>query len=627
MEIGWKFPLNNDGPITGISEAGVETFNGTPYKSLAREICQNSLDAAKDESKPVRVEFSILNHQSHELDKREELSDAFKKCSEFWDQQKDKKTRNFFQKAYALINKDTIRVLKISDFNTTGLDGSDKQLNSNWCNLVKSSGVSDKGGSAGGSFGIGKSAPFVCSDFRSVIYSTLDHKGVKASQGVSRLVSFNTVDGITQGIGYYGNKDKNQPIKNEYILDKGSERQESGTDIYILGFRDGERWKQEIIAAILEGFLVAIWKGFLEVVIDDVLISKDTIGNVISKYGDEIDSFTKNYYRVLTSDNTKMIEWNFEKLGNVVLYLDIHEDFHRKVCVTRASGMKIFDKDRISGYIPFAGVLILEGHDANKFFRSMETPQHDKWEYERHEDSKLAKNRLSILTKAIKEHVLNLQMDTQQDEMDVEGIGEYLPDEIVGEKEDKDKREELSNRVKRIDIKRVDLTKKTKVMGEGNNYGEDGFMDVYGEDMPGGTNEGIINGSGDGKASGGTGKPGEFKEGLDKSIIIEKPVEIKPMEIRLFCSNKSLGEYTLRFKTPKNLKNAYVKVMIAGEQGGVDAIIKSACISDNGKRGLVVKEGKIIVDKLIKDISNKFQFIIDYDNYCSMEVKVYGFEV
>lgn len=42
----WNFPSNNYGQIFGIADSGIETFKGTPIKSLAREICQNSLDAA-----------------------------------------------------------------------------------------------------------------------------------------------------------------------------------------------------------------------------------------------------------------------------------------------------------------------------------------------------------------------------------------------------------------------------------------------------------------------------------------------------------------------------------------------------------------------------------------------------
>ena len=52
----WYFPSNDHGENKGINDSGVATFRGTPLKSLAREICQNSLDAATD--KTVRVDFS-----------------------------------------------------------------------------------------------------------------------------------------------------------------------------------------------------------------------------------------------------------------------------------------------------------------------------------------------------------------------------------------------------------------------------------------------------------------------------------------------------------------------------------------------------------------------------------------
>ena len=58
----WNFPSNNFGQIFGIADSGVETFKGTPIKSLAREICQNSLDAALENenllvsnSKPLKL--------------------------------------------------------------------------------------------------------------------------------------------------------------------------------------------------------------------------------------------------------------------------------------------------------------------------------------------------------------------------------------------------------------------------------------------------------------------------------------------------------------------------------------------------------------------------------------------
>ena len=56
----WEFPSNNNGQIYGIGDSGVETFLGTPIRSLAREICQNSLDATLENGKPAHVSFSTF---------------------------------------------------------------------------------------------------------------------------------------------------------------------------------------------------------------------------------------------------------------------------------------------------------------------------------------------------------------------------------------------------------------------------------------------------------------------------------------------------------------------------------------------------------------------------------------
>ena len=51
MSLEWNFPSSLYGVVNGISDAGIETFNGSVYKSLAREICQNSMDARLDYTK------------------------------------------------------------------------------------------------------------------------------------------------------------------------------------------------------------------------------------------------------------------------------------------------------------------------------------------------------------------------------------------------------------------------------------------------------------------------------------------------------------------------------------------------------------------------------------------------
>ena len=63
----WIFPSNNYGIVTGIGEASIETFKGSPYRSLSREICQNSMDARFDKNKPVVIEFSCFSIENREI--------------------------------------------------------------------------------------------------------------------------------------------------------------------------------------------------------------------------------------------------------------------------------------------------------------------------------------------------------------------------------------------------------------------------------------------------------------------------------------------------------------------------------------------------------------------------------
>ena len=185
----WNFPSNNKGDIIGIGHSGIETYQGTPLKSLAREICQNSLDAAL-EGKTVEIEFMPFVLDTDEFPDAESLEKAFKASLKFWSVQSVRKATDFFERALKMIECGSVPFLRISDFNTTGLLGSKDEYNTPWCNLTKSSGASDKAGTSGGSFGIGKFAPFACSEFRTVFYSTLDIENVTAFQGISRITSF-----------------------------------------------------------------------------------------------------------------------------------------------------------------------------------------------------------------------------------------------------------------------------------------------------------------------------------------------------------------------------------------------------------------------------------------------------
>ena len=174
--LGWSFSSYLNGEVKGLQDPGQNFFNGSYIKSLAREIAQNSLDAV-EKGKPAMIEFSSFSIDKHQVPNYDELIDAFTKVKHTWRNQKDPKTSKFVEQGIEVLSSNTIRCLRISDFNTSGLTGINEAWGGNWNSLVKSSGASDKSSTSGGSFGIGKFATFVFSDIITVYYSTLNKDG------------------------------------------------------------------------------------------------------------------------------------------------------------------------------------------------------------------------------------------------------------------------------------------------------------------------------------------------------------------------------------------------------------------------------------------------------------------
>ena len=227
----WVFPPNNNAVINGINDAGIATFASTMYDSLVRESIQNSLDAKADWADgPVEVHFTQENIPRNKIPGYESLSEALKKCEVV--ESNNELTRNFFKTAYETLDFNSINVLKISDYNTTGLKGSSSgKSGTAWSRLVKESGTNDKDGVAGGSFGIGKSAYFACSRFRTVFFSSLSEDNEKSNIGVARLISFD-LDNETKsiGMGFYAEGNKLLAIQDLADFDGKPKRTEYGTD-------------------------------------------------------------------------------------------------------------------------------------------------------------------------------------------------------------------------------------------------------------------------------------------------------------------------------------------------------------------------------------------------------------
>lgn len=620
--INWNFPSNNNGETNGIGNAGIETFKGTPYKSLAKEICQNSLDAKLDDKDKVIVEFSLFKYKTKELPGYSTLKEVLECCYDYWLEESNKKGIDFFKNALEKINNEYINILRISDFNTKGLDGSNRIEHSTWNSLVKSNGVSNKGNNAGGSFGIGKSAPYACSSLRTIFYSTLDFEGNEAYQGVSKLTTCKYNGYLTTGTGYYGYTDKNTPILEQINLDSAFIRKESGTDIYVIGFMNKDKYKIEILSSVLDSFLVAIWNGKLEVKIDDIIVNKKTLHRIIDEYGDELEGSIINYYMVLQNCKEENIKiWDFNGLGDAKLYLMQHDGYCRKIYMARSNGMKIFEQKRLSSYIEFAGILILEGEELNSFFRDMETPEHDKWEPER-SSSALAKKYKSELFKQLKAYVNELQKVSDDDELDVSGLGEYIADDaMIG---DTDKKEGIDNKVRTINCKKIDIQvqSNSKTNGSSKTHKND-FMDTFGYEDEEGRGRGKTNLGGEPNNSDGGGKEKNYTEDINATSKMKKEVEVNTTATRIFCSNKLKNEYRLIFTTNEDIEEGYLILNLLGEQGISNCKVIN-CKMNN--ENLKINNNKIFIKNILKNNKNNLTIQIDYDNYCTIGVKVYGFK-
>lgn len=551
--IGWRFPVNNGGPIEGFNDAGIETFRGDPMVHLAREVIQNSLDAADPNADgPVRVQFSLLELPAHEFPGIDEYRDALNRCLERWGS--ERKSRNFFENALKLLHQDKIRFLRVSDFNTTGLTGADLPEEEHfhnpgaWQRLVRGAGISEKPDGSGGSFGIGKNAPFACSQLQAVFYSTLDLSGVAAFQGVSKLATFMDADGqLTRSIGYYGHVDGASPILDVHSrVSLFFHRAEVGTDIYIAGFRVFDGWESQLIRSVLDNFLVALFNGRLVVEVGGTLINRDTMEGVLANLqGDEPEiELTRHYFRALVSPQHDFHEHNFLNLGSLRLVLVKGPDCPKRVAMVRATGMKIFDKGHFRTPMRFAGVLVAAGRELNEILRAMEPPAHNAWEPERHQENPGRARRVRAeLYKWLNSKVAEMTDVAGVEKIDIEGVGQYLPDAPY------------------------------EPPSPGSSKGREATQPEDVDEAP----------EGEGTSGNGEDESGNGHGGTSRSIRLKNA--------RVFCTDESTGEHHILF-VPQESGAALLSVSVVGEDGLDPAPLALAWNHLTGEQ-VIVRENRI----------------------------------
>jgi len=647
----WRFPTTFEGGGIGFNDGGTQLFKDDSIQSLAREVCQNSIDArVKDSLEPAIVEFKLFKIKNNEFPGFEKfasvLNDEIKHCKLFY--KNNETALHYYQSALKTLLNDEILCLRISDFNTTGLTVSGEHKNSNWSNLVVHSGTNDKNPEDGGSFGLGKNAMYACSKFGALYFSTNTDEGIKRSECVAKLsYYYDDLGNIIHGLGFYGNyKDEksdegDMPINDICHLDKDFHDRENriGTDVYILGFEmpndnlfdelieDYSEFEKNIASALIDNYFVSILENKLVVKINNIELNKDNLfdmfDNIYATNPKLFNDNTKDYLQIMKEEATVYpISIMHPNVNDAELRLVLNPEFHNRVAMIKNTGMKIFDKGNFPQITIFAGILILRTKEVNGYFKTMENPAHDDWILERIKADKAAKHRYESMLSQIREIMKKLAEQNAPESIDVAGLGEYLPDDIDDGTDDNKKEainDDYAEKLEVIERKQIPLDQKIFSSEEGNEESVSGS----GDPDDNGEYEANYGDGNSNKTDGGNITSNNSSEG-EGTLNISKGKLIKNVSKRCFYNNET-HLYTLFITSPEKINDCKINIQLSGEQSNFDSKLDFARINSGifRKKQLKINNNSINVGKIERNEKVELTFKLKNENNYAMEVEVY----
>lgn len=588
---GWRAPANDSGELVGYNDLARVSFGIRTVHYLVRETIQNSLDARRDDAEgAVLVSFQAFDIPREKFPGRDDFQEILERC--FLSNQDDKKCREAFQRALDVLKAERIAVLRISDFRTRGLEGAlAGEKGSLWSGLVKEQGFSvQKENDAGGSFGIGKAVVYSCSELRTAFFASMDKDAVESYTGVAKLVSYKDAkERWTTGTVYYSDENK-KALLDIFELDPAFRRRTSGTDIFIMGLVPIEDMEQEMIRAVLDNFLLAIWLGNLEVEIGDHRITKTslglfadslpvekTAGSPHHKEYYEENRMIQRYARMLLGEDEAMqrielaaseygAKYGFPD-GAATLFLTRGEGLNRRILMSRHIGMKLFEQKGFPSGIDFTGIFIIKENAMGQAFRRMEVPAHDAWEPGVLQDAaqeKKAKEMYAGLKRYLKEKVRERLLAEEERGVDAFGAGDFLPD-----LEDEAVRRSLAAR-------------------------------------RGARKENLLS----------------CIEKVKKKKDVASVTRLSPLHMRSLCIEREKGRYRLSLIAPRKAQRVRLAFFLAGEQASVPVKLLDVSLSGRARARLEKFEGNVVaLQNVAKGAKLFIDYTMDYRDYCLMEVK------
>ena len=460
MQTDWFFPPNHGGEESGLNDAGIQFFKTAG--SLARETIQNSGDAAEPgRTGPVRVEFELLKIPRTDIPQVEKLEWVIQQCRDYMhsmcprDEERAQNGEAEFTRALALLSNGSIPVLRIGDYNTTGLVGDDSMPMSPWYRLIKRQGTASMHGAGGGTFGIGQRAPFAFSALRTVYYSTKLANGNASVIGKSILSTFKNASGEKcRPVGYWGWSRTDgtgvEPLTNRVSVPPVFQRPAVGTDLFVLGYSE-EGWRRETTWAVLRHFFAAILDkrivvdikgpgepplridaGSLTSILDQELEQARKAANGRKGELEEVEvslGSTRHFVRALTAPHDgQPTVGTIEKLGEVRLHLALAEDAPSRVAFMRKPRILVFDK-RQKQLKDYAAVFLCESDEGNRALAALEDPSHTIWDRTR---AKGGDRLLRDVNAFVRESLKKVFDKDREEAEDIPDLARFLPEEGSG---------------------------------------------------------------------------------------------------------------------------------------------------------------------------------------------------
>lgn len=461
----WHFAKTGGSDEEGLEDAGLSYFKSDPHHYIARETIQNALDA-KDPNKPgepVVMEFRLFK-----VPPKKAIRDieTYKTVinENIESNQKNPNAKKFFNNALAKVNKQQLDILCISDSSTVGIKDINKDQG-RWHGLIKMKG---KGAQdqrdIGGTFGIGKSAPFVCSDLRTILYNT------KNVQDKSAFIwkSIFTTHGRPKrrGVGFYSDVIKDEVgetytngINIKKIRPPFIERDHYGTDLYILGFKKPESkqpWNVILQRVILNNYFIAIYDNKLRVILKDEtkdidyeINSSNVIEMMEKDYNNHKDNRTipTNYpfLDAYINSEHKVFEEKIEGLGKCKLYVQLNKDYKKKVVYMRMPKMMVFSQSNPRLSAGYSALFICDNRVGNRLLSKCEDPKHSEWLPGWHSDEDKARKALSRITRFINASLESMIVETYSSATILSGLNQFTysdESDMPGEKGSQENSEE-----------------------------------------------------------------------------------------------------------------------------------------------------------------------------------------